>query len=154
MWLKHTQSTQAQEQQGSLGLPCGGSLSGFHSPFYVFGTGHVYRTGQVWALKSHKYCPYVLHRHLGTDMPGQDSQGGHTGTRRDMQHCGMEQSGTRHCRAGAHTHELAVTSSQGRICSSTQALVRQGRAEGTRTEAVSSFGPTQKEMAPRQKSQM
>lgn len=58
---------------------------------------------------------------------------GHTGTRRDMQHCGMEQGGTRHGRAGALTLELAAASNQGQVCSSTQALMSQGRGEGTRT---------------------
>lgn len=71
--------------------------------------------------------------HLSTDTPGQDPPPGHTGTRRDMQHCGMEQSGTRHGKAGALTLELAASSSQGQVCSSTQALMRQGRGEGTRT---------------------
>lgn len=50
-----------------------------------------------------------------------------------MQCCDIAQSGTRHGRAGALTLELAVASSQGQVSSSTQALMRQGKGEGTRT---------------------
>lgn len=45
----------------------------------------------------------------------------------------MEQGGTRHGRAGTLTLELAAASNQGQVCSSTQALMRQGQGEGTRT---------------------
>lgn len=86
MWLKYTLSTHSRHKnsKATWAYHMGEAFQAVTAPCYVLGT------GQVWALKSHKYCPYIPHRHLGTDMPGQDSQAGHTGTRRDMQHCGME----------------------------------------------------------------
>lgn len=134
MWLKHTLSTQPRHLKA-------------RQPRLIVWGRH-FRLSQPLLCTRHKACvlywaglgpqvPYALplhspQPHLSTDMPGQDPPPGHTGTRRDMQHCGMEQGGTRHGRAGALTLELAAASNQGQVCSSTQALMRQGRGEGTR----------------------
>lgn len=133
MWLKHTPSTQSRHKKA-------------RQPRLTVWGKH-FRLSQPLLRIRHRACvlywaglgPRVPHTlplhspHPSTDTPGQDPPPGHTGTRKDMQRCGMEQSGTRHGRAGALTLELAAASSQGQVCSSTQALMRQGRGEGTRT---------------------
>lgn len=105
-------------------------------PHFVLGIRHVYCTGQLRAFKYHISAAPTLstatpeHRHQGrTPSPPP----GYIGTTRDTQHCGVEQSGTRHGIAGALTLELAAASNQGQVTSSTQALMSQGRGEGTRT---------------------
>lgn len=122
--------------QGNLGLLHGRGIFRLSQPHFVLGIRHVYCTGQLWAFKYHTFAAPTFstatpeHRHQGrTPSPPP----GYTGTTRDTQHCGMEQSGTRHGRAGALTLELAAASNQGQVTSSTQALMSQGRGEGTRT---------------------
>lgn len=65
MWLKHTLSTQPRHKnsKATWAYHMGEAFQAVTAPANVLGTGHVYCTGQVWALESHKYCPYILHRH-------------------------------------------------------------------------------------------
>lgn len=75
MWLKHTLSTQPRHKNSKAAgaYHMGEAFQAVTAPCYVLGTGHGYRTGQIWALKSHKYCPYILqtpgHRYARAGLP-------------------------------------------------------------------------------------